>query len=134
MRKKITLLVTLIAVVLVLVKTIPAQDPVDVNFGKYKVVFENDLVRLLEYRDNPGDVSVLHEHPDHLVYSLSEWEREFILPDGTTKKGNAKVGDAFWAPAGRHSAKNIGKTPTHAIIFELKNKVEENGQQETQKP
>lgn len=98
-----------------------AQDPVDVNPGKYTVVFENEYVRLLEYKDNPGDKSVMHEHPDHLVYSMSEWEREFTSVDGTTTKGKAKPGDAFWAPGGKHFGKNIGTSPTHALIFELKN-------------
>jgi hypothetical protein len=134
MGRRIVLLVAFVAVVLVLVNTAPAQDPVEVNPGKYTVVFENDRVRLLEYRDKPGDASVLHEHPAHLVYSLSEWEREFILPDGTSRKANAKAGDAFWAPAGRHSAKNIGSTSTHALIFELKDGSLQGDTEETQEP
>ncbi len=97
-----------------------AQDPVQTNPGKYSVIFENERVRLLEYRDKPGDVSVLHGHPDHLVYSLSDWKREFSLPDGSTKSAEAKAGDAFWAGAGKHSGKNIGSTETRALIFELK--------------
>jgi len=28
------------------------------------VLFENERVRVLEYRDRPGDQSSLHEHPD----------------------------------------------------------------------
>ena len=130
MIRRITLLVV-VAAFLVLVKSAPAQDPVEVNPGKYTVIFENDRVRLLEYRDKPGDVSVTHEHPDHLVYSLSAWEREFTQSDGTTMKGQSKAGDVFWAPAGKHAAKNIGSTSTHALIFELKNNFVHNDQQES---
>lgn len=120
MHKKTALLIVLIITVFVILKNVSAQDPVDVNPGKYTVLYENDRVRLLEYRDEQGDVSVPHEHPDHLVYSLSDWEREFYPANGTTVKALSKVGDTFWAPAGKHSAKNIGTTPTHALIFELK--------------
>lgn len=112
----------LFAMFMVLVPKAEAQDPVQVSPDKYTVVFENEHVRLLEYRDDPGDSSVMHEHPDHLVYSMSSWEREFSQPDGTTKKAQAKAGDAFWAPVGKHSGKNIGSTSTHALIFELKEK------------
>ncbi len=115
-------LLSIIVLLLFAAISAKAQDPVDVNPGKYTVVFENEYVRLLEYRDNPGDFSRMHWHPDHLVYSLSEWEREFTQEDGKTMVGKSKSGETFWAPAGKHAGRNIGKTPTHALIFELKQK------------
>ncbi len=134
MTKKIALLIASIVIVLTLVKKASTQDPVIVNPGKYTVIFENDRVRLLEYQDKPGDTSVTHEHPDHLVYSLSAWEREFVLPNGTTMKAHAETGDAFWAPAGQHAAKNIGITSTHALIFELKDSSVSNNTLEVREP
>ena len=38
----------------------PDRDDPD----EYKVVFENDRVRVLEYRDKPGDRTSPHHHPD----------------------------------------------------------------------
>jgi len=32
----------------------PSRDPVVTAGAKYKVVLENDRVRVLEYRDSPG--------------------------------------------------------------------------------
>ena len=44
-----------------------AQDPAKADSDKYKVVLENERVRVLEYRDKPGDKTTMHAHPDFLV-------------------------------------------------------------------
>lgn len=41
-----------------------AEDPTTTNPELYKTVFENDRVRVLEYRDKPGDRTLPHSHPD----------------------------------------------------------------------
>jgi beta-alanine degradation protein BauB len=51
------------------------QDPVETNPDHYRVIFENDAVRVLAYRDSPGDRSVPHEHPNSVMYTLSAFER-----------------------------------------------------------
>ena len=73
MLKKIGLFSAAIMIFLAAVECSVAQDPIKANPGKYRVIFENERVRLLEYKDKPGDVSTMHWHPDHLVYSLSAW-------------------------------------------------------------
>lgn len=50
-------------------------DPAVTNRDHYQVVVENDRVRVLEYTDQPGDVTTPHEHhsghirvsPTHVV-------------------------------------------------------------------
>jgi hypothetical protein len=42
-------------------------DPVVTNPDSYKVVFENDQVRVLEYNDKPGHLTTPHEHPDSVA-------------------------------------------------------------------
>jgi len=46
-------------------------DPVASNPEHYKVVFENERVRVLEYTDLPGDRTTPHQHPDSVMYTLS---------------------------------------------------------------
>jgi hypothetical protein len=46
-----------------------ARDPTETDPDKYKVVFENERVRVLEYRDGPGDRTP-HRHPDSVTYTL----------------------------------------------------------------
>ena len=47
-----------------------------------RLLFENDRVRVLEYRDAPGDKTHQHHHPAFVLYALSEFERKIHLPDG----------------------------------------------------
>jgi beta-alanine degradation protein BauB len=44
-----------------------AADPTETDPDKYKVVFENDRVRVLEYRDRTSP----HRHPDSVMFTLS---------------------------------------------------------------
>ena len=50
-------------------------DPVETNPDHYRVVFENDRVRVLEYTDRPGDRTTPHEHPDSVMHTLSSFRR-----------------------------------------------------------
>lgn len=56
-------------------------DPVETNPNHYKVVFENDRVRVLEYTDHPGDRTTPHEHPDSVMHTLSSFRRRLHWGD-----------------------------------------------------
>ena len=56
-------------------------DPAVSNSDHYKVVFENDRVRVLEYTDKPGDKTTVHEHPDSVMYTLSSFRRRLYAGD-----------------------------------------------------
>jgi beta-alanine degradation protein BauB len=43
-----------------------AQDPVKVDPMHYCVLFENAHMRVLEYRDEPGDKAPMHSHPAYI--------------------------------------------------------------------
>ncbi len=53
-------------------------DPTVSDPDKYKVVFENDRVRVLEYRDEPGQKTSPHEHPDSVMLTLSSFDRRLV--------------------------------------------------------
>ena len=94
-------------------------DPAVTNPGHYKVVFENDKVRVLEYTDQPGDKTKPHEHPDSVMYTLSSFRRRLVMAD-MEREVELAAGTVGWLPAQRHHGENIGETPTHAIFVELK--------------
>jgi beta-alanine degradation protein BauB len=77
-------LIVVLLVVLVFHCNAWAQDPVKTDSDKYKVVLENDRVRVLEYRDKPGDKTTMHVHPDFVVVSRSAFRRRLTLPGGKT--------------------------------------------------
>jgi hypothetical protein len=95
------------------------QDPVATSPGLYRVVFENDRVRVLEYRDRPGDRTSPHEHPDSVMVTLSSFSRR-LRSDGEQRDVKIPEGVASWLPAQRHSGENIGDTETHVVFVELK--------------
>jgi hypothetical protein len=89
------------------------------NAALYKVVFENDRVRVLEYLDHPGDATTPHSHPDSVMITLSSFSRrlkagdrhvEVEIPENTVR----------WLDAQEHSGENIGASNTHVVFVELK--------------
>jgi hypothetical protein len=46
------------------------QDPVKTSPQFYKVLLENEQVRVLEYRLKPGEEERMHSHPAGVVYVL----------------------------------------------------------------
>ena len=94
-------------------------DPVKTNPQHYRVVFENDRVRVLEYTDRPGDRTTPHAHPDSVMITLSSYRRR--LQAGNRQRDvELTEGTAHWLPAQHHAGENIGDTPTHAVFVELK--------------
>ncbi len=94
-------------------------DPVDTNPDHYAVVFENDRVRVLEYRDRPGERTTPHEHPDSVMYTLSSFRRR--LHQGEVHRDvEMPAGLTGWLPAQQHAGENIGDTHTHVLFVELK--------------
>lgn len=94
-------------------------DPVASNPDHYKVIFENDRVRVLEYTDSPGDHTTPHQHPDSVMYTLTDFRRRLV--SGEAQRDVAlDAGTVGWLPAQEHHGENIGETPTHVIFVELK--------------
>ncbi|GAA4091092.1 cupin domain-containing protein [Nocardioides kongjuensis] len=96
-----------------------AEDPVTSNPDHYTVVFENDRVRVLEYRDEPGARTTPHAHPDSVMYTLSSFRRRLVAGD-QQREVEMTAGTVGWLPAQEHHGENIGDTPTHVLFVELK--------------
>ena len=60
----------------------------------YKVLFENDRVRLLEVDLAPGVASDLHSHPDYLVYAIDGGTVHLAGPSGEGADVTINAGDA----------------------------------------
>ena len=94
-------------------------DPVEVSPELYRVVFENDRVRVLEYLDHPGDRTLPHRHPDSVMVTLSAFSRR-LESDGRQVELDLPAFQARWLDSQEHSGTNIGRTDTHALFIELK--------------
>lgn len=102
-------------------------DPTQTDPDKYKVVFENERVRVLEYRDEPGQRTSPHEHPDSVMVTLSGFDRRLIREGGEKRDVTLEPGVVRWLDAQTHSGENTGTTPTHALFVELKEPTEGKG-------
>ena len=94
-------------------------DPVQTNPQHYRVLFENDRVRVLEYTDVPGDRTTPHRHPDSVMYTLSGFRRRLVSGD-QQREVELAAGTVGWLPAQDHHGENIGDTPTHVLFVELR--------------
>jgi quercetin dioxygenase-like cupin family protein len=99
-----------------------AQDPVKVDAKHYKVVFENDQVRVLRITYGPGEKSVMHDHPASVAVFLTDHHVKFTYSDGKTEESHPKPGESSWTPAGKHLPENISDKPFELILVELKAK------------
>ncbi|MGI0029847.1 MAG: hypothetical protein ACREAQ_09070, partial [Nitrososphaera sp.] len=97
-----------------------AQDPVPLYPENYKVLLENDRVRVLDFRLRKGAKEDFHSHPAAVTYVLSPFRIRFTFPDGQTLVREAKAGDVFFGEAVTHSPENIGDTDAHGILVEMK--------------
>ena len=96
-----------------------AKGAAEVAPNVYKVLFENDRVRLLEVRMKPGEESAMHSHPDYLLYALSGGTVKLTAGSGESGEVDIAAGDAMWRDAEEHSALNTGTTELVAMFFEL---------------
>ena len=113
---------TLLAVGVALAIASPAlaQDAVKADPKHYKVLAENERVRVLKASYAPGEKSVMHEHPDTFVVYLTDAKARFTLPDGTAPEVTGKAGEAMAMPATKHQPANIGTAALQVVVVEVK--------------
>ena len=117
---KLPLLVLPLALLTTFATPAIAADPVQTDGDKYKVRFENDRIRVLEYRDLPGNKTNQHYHPAFVLFALSPFRRTITLPDGKVLTREFKAGDMLQSEGQTHIGANVGDTPTHVIMIEMK--------------
>ena len=99
-----------------------AQDPVPIYPDNYRVLLENDRVRVLEFKLRKGAKENFHAHPAAVTYVVAPFKIRFNFPDGTTRIREAKAGDVFYGEALIHASENIGETDALGILVEMKQK------------
>lgn len=95
------------------------DDPTVTNADHYRTLWENDFVRVLDYTDVPGEATTPHGHPNTVMVTLTDFRRRLSSGD-TSRDVELAAGLAVWLPAQEHFGENIGDTPTHTILIELK--------------
>ncbi|MHC4065334.1 MAG: hypothetical protein ACYSUI_12680 [Planctomycetota bacterium] len=95
----------------------------------YKVLFENEAVRIVDHQLGTGETEPEHTHPPMVAYFVegatvliteandSTWEA--TIPTGAFPLGDSLY---WWT----HSLENTGDTPLHSILVEFKGYPREN--------
>jgi hypothetical protein len=100
-----------------------AQDAARVSPYLYRVVFENDKVRVLDYASEPGTGVCgvgKHWHPGHVTVQLTPVKLRLTPEGGKPTEIDVPAGAVFWEPAVLHTTENIGHGASHAYIIEVK--------------
>jgi hypothetical protein len=102
-----------------------AQDAATSDPRSFRVVVENERVRVLEYKSGPG-FSVcgqgMHYHPDRVTVSLTGARVKATSAEGKTVVRDVPPGHVLFAPSETHSTENIGGSGTRLYMIELKDK------------
>jgi hypothetical protein len=102
-----------------------AQDPVKEHPDFFKILLENDRVRVIDDLVPAGAKVKMHSHPEYVVYPLSSYRMKFTFPDGTSRTVDVQQGVARYVPGMVHAEENIGDADAHALLVEIKGPAKE---------
>ena len=83
-----------------------------------KVLAEDDKVRVLKYMPEAGNKTPMHSHPATVLYVIKGGKVKITMPDGSTRDGELKTGEALLRPPVTHADEAIDSL--EAILIELK--------------
>ena len=95
-------------------------DAVTVAPDHYKVVEENDKVRILEFRGRPGTKTTMHPPPAVVAVGIADAKVKFTLGGGQSMEIELKAGQAMYMDAADHATEILGSSEAHVILVELK--------------
>lgn len=101
--------------------TVMNIDPVKILPDKFKILLENEHVRVVEYSLKPGEKDDWHTHPAKSSYVVSGGKLKVYLENGEIIFADEETGTASWMDyVGRHYVENIGNTTVTIVFTEIK--------------
>ncbi len=86
----------------------------------YRMLLENDRVRVLEYRGGPGTKAEMHSHPDLVAVAIRGGKVRFTSANGQTEDADLGNDEAGFFEATEHMTENVGASDIHMVLIELK--------------
>jgi quercetin dioxygenase-like cupin family protein len=103
------------------VTTVSGQDAVKVAPKNFKVLEENQYVRVIQDTLAPGEKEPMHTHPAGWYYVTQPGTMKVTYADGKSITWDAKPGERSWMDAeAAHTSENIGKTTIQYVLVEVK--------------
>lgn len=95
-------------------------DGLKTSPANFKLLLENEHIRVLEYTLKPGEKDTPHTHPAKSSYVVSGGKIKVILESGEALFFDEKANTADWSDyVGKHSVENIGNTTVKIILTEI---------------
>jgi quercetin dioxygenase-like cupin family protein len=89
--------------------------------ANFKLLLENDHVRVLQYTLPPGALDHWHTHPPRVGYVLSGAKIRVTEADGSHQDYDEKTGETYWADfSALHDTLNLDTKPYVALLIEVK--------------
>lgn len=96
-------------------------DAVKASPDKFKILLENENVRVVEYTLKPGEKDDWHTHPPKSSYVIAGGKLKIVRENGEELIADEKTGTASWIDyLGKHYAVNIGNTTVTILLTEVK--------------
>ena len=94
----------------------------------HAVLLENGVVRILDTKVRPGELTPVHAHEWCAALYVLSWSdfvrydlQGNVLVDSRTMASTPEIGSALWSsPIGPHYVENVGKTDLHILAVEVK--------------
>ena len=97
-----------------------ADDPVSVDPSHFKVLLDNERVRVLDYHADAGYKTPMHSHPGYITYDFDGGKTTFTYPKGKPVERMTKAGDVVWHNPETHAGQVTGGTAVHILLVEIK--------------
>ncbi len=114
-------LIPVAALLIALPAAARAQDVMAVAKDHYKVLVENEHVRVVENTLKPGEKDPLHTHPAGWYIVTEPGRMKVVMADGKTEIWAPKRHASGWMNAeAAHTSENVGTAPMTYILVEVK--------------
>lgn len=98
-----------------------STDALEASPNTFRLLLDNDEVRVLEYRLLPGQRDQWHTHPPKVSYVVAGGTLRITTKDGTSFEVTETAGTASWMNSiGEHFAENVGSAPVRILLVEVK--------------
>ena len=97
-----------------------ADDPVSVDPDHFKVLLDNERVRVLDYHADAGYKTPMHSHPGYITYDFDGGKTTFTYPKGKSVERVTKAGDVVWHNPETHAGQVTGGAGVHVLLVEIK--------------
>lgn len=106
-------------------KTAPETKPLRLDAARieptrFKVLLENDRVRVVRLRFGPRERGVMVSHPARVLITLTDVSVKLLFADGRTDERGAPAGVAAWLDGETLQTENAALEPLEVVLVEPK--------------